>query len=133
MNIKDLEKKEVEKVLKDIDAKDTFDLLLKIGKEYMKKYQSKPIDINTKEGQTEFRRIAWYINEELVEMVNLLKIREWSKTEYPIDELHFAEEYADFMNFVIQIPLLLGWSEEKIKDIIVRKYLINKFRMESLY
>lgn len=133
MNIIDIKKEEIEEALKRIDAKDTLDLLMKIGKEYMNEYNSHKIDINTKEGQTEFRRIAWYINEELVEMVNLLKIREWSKTEYPVDDLHFLEEYADFMNFVIQIPLILGLSEEKIQDVIIRKYLINKFRRDSNY
>jgi dimeric dUTPase (all-alpha-NTP-PPase superfamily) len=133
MNIIDIKKEEIDKALLEINAKDTFDLFFKIGKEYMKQYRSKCLDINTKAGQTEFRRIAWYITEELCEMVNLLKIREWSKSEYPVDELHFVEEYADFMNFVIQIPLLLGWDENKIQDIIIRKYLINKFRNDSNY
>lgn len=133
MNIIDIEKHEVEKALNEIDAKDTFDLLMKIGEEYMRKYQSEPIDINTKEGQKEFRRITCYLIEELMEMQNCLKIREWSKSEYPVDEQHFLEEFADFMNFVMQIPLLLGYDEKKIQDIIVRKYLINKFRQESLY
>lgn len=133
MNIIDIEKKEVEKFLNEINAKDTFDLLMKIGKEYMNKYQSKPIDINTKEGQKEFRRINCYLIEELMEMQNCCKIREWSNSEYPIDDQHFYEELADFFNFVMQIPLLLGISEEKLQDIIVRKYLINKFRQETQY
>ena len=133
MNILDITRDEVDEALKKIDAKDTFDLLMKIGKEYMKEYQSQVIDINTREGQKEFRRIAWYINEELVEMVNLLKIREWSKTEFQVDELHFHEEWVDFMNFVMQIPVLLGWDEKKIQELIVKKYLINKFRKETNY
>lgn len=133
MNILDIEKKEVEEALKKIDAKDTFDLLIKIGKSYMTEYNSKLIDINSKEGQKELRRINCYIIEELMEMQNLLKNREWSESEYLVDELHFAEEYADFMNFVIQLPLILGWPEEKIQDIIIRKYLVNKFRKESKY
>ena len=133
MNILDIEKQEIDIVLKKFDAKDTFDLLMKIGKEYMKEYHTHPIDINTREGQKEFRRIAWYIVEELSECCNLMKIREWSKTEMPVDELHLGEEVADLFNFISQIPLLLGWSEEKMKDIIIRKYLINKFRKESQY
>jgi len=133
MNVTDIKEKEVDDILKKINAKDTFDLLIKIGKEYMKEYQTSPIDINTAEGQKEFRRIMWYIVEEGAEMCNLLKIREWSKTELPVNEFHFAEEYADFMNFVIQIPLLLGWDEKKIQDIVIRKYLINKFRKETNY
>lgn len=133
MNITDPSDEIVKETIKKFNPKDTFDLFLKVGKEYMKEYQSKPIDINTKEGQKEFRRISCYIVEELMEMQNCLKIREWSKSEFPVDELHFAEEYMDFMNFVMQIPLLLGWSEEKIKDLLIRKYLINKFRKGSAY
>lgn len=133
MNITDIEQQDVVKTLNKFDCENAFDLLLKIGQEYQKEYKTKPIDIGTKEGQTEFRRISWYIVEELCEMVNLLKIREWTDTQYIFDDIHFAEEYADFMNFVIQIPIMLDWNEKKIKDIIIRKYLVNKFRKESKY
>ena len=133
MNIIDIKKEEVEKALKEINAENTFDLLSKISQKYQQEYKGKEIDINTREGQTEFRRISCYLIEELMEMQNLLKIREWSKTEYPVDEVHLAEEFADFFNFVFQIPLLLGYNEEKIQDIVVRKYLINLFRKESHY
>jgi len=133
MNIIDVTPEEVEKEVQALQPKDTMDLLLKIGKEYMQKYQSEPIDIDTKEGQKEFRRISCYLIEELMEMQNCLKIREWSISEYPVDQQHFAEEFADFFNFVMQIPLLLGYEEEKIKDIIIRKRIVNKFRQESSY
>lgn len=133
MNILDITEEEVKKALKEIDAKDTFDLFMKIGKKYQTEYHSKPVDLNTREGQSEFRRISCYIIEELMEMQNLLKIREWSETEYPVDDLHFSEEYVDFMNFVMQIPIMLGWSEEKIQELMVKKYLINKFRKKTQY
>ena len=68
-----------------------------------------------------------------MEMQNCCKIREWSASEYPVDEQHFAEEFADFFNFVMQIPLLLGYDEDKIKDIVVRKRIVNRFRQESAY
>jgi hypothetical protein len=133
MNILDIEKSDVKKCLTEFKSKDTFDLLLKIGKKYQSEYEINHVNIDTKEGQKELRRISWYIVEELCEMINLLKIREWSSSEYPTDQIHFAEEYADFMNFVIQIPLLLKWDEDKVKDIIIRKYLVNKFRRSSKY
>ena len=133
LNILDVKKEEVEKVLKKLDTVDTFELFLKMGNEYMKKYRTSPVDINTREGQTEFRRIAWYTTEELCEMVNLLKIREWSKTEYPVDKLHFMEELADFFNFVIQIILILDLDKKKLKDLLVRKFVVNDFRLNSNY
>lgn len=133
MNILDITDEEVKKALKEINAKDTFDLLMKIGKLYQKEYCIKPVDLNTREGQTEFRRISCYAIEELMEMQNLLKIKEWSDTEYPVDDLHFSEEFVDFLNFVIQIPLMLGWSAEKVQELVVKKYLINKFRKETKY
>ena len=133
INILDIKKEEVEKVLEKFHTEDTFELFLKIGKEYMKKYRTSPVDIDTREGQTEFRRIAWYTIEELCEMVNLLKIREWSKTEYPTDRLHCMEEFVDFFNFVIQMILILDLNKEKMKDLIVRKYVVNNFRLDSNY
>lgn len=133
MNITDVTERDIREVQNKFNHSDTFSFFMNIGKEYMKKYRTEPIDINTREGQKEFRRISCYMVEELMEMQNCLKIREWSKYEYPVDEQHFMEELVDSFNFMIQIILLLDLDTHKFRELVSKKYVINSFREKSQY
>ena len=134
INILNVPEEEVEKLLKKYDGgKDTFELFLNIGRDYMKKYKTKPVDINSKEGQEEVRRIMFALIEELMEFANTLKNKKWCNSDYPVDEQHMLEELADAWAFWIQLLLLLDFNKDNFKRLYISKLIVNEFRLRSEY
>lgn len=134
MNILNVPKEEIDKMLAKYEANgDTFELFLNIGRDYMKKYQTKKVDINSKEGQEEVRRILFAMIEELMEFANTLKNKKWCEAEYPVDEQHSLEEICDAWAFWVQLLLMLNFDKEKFKRLYVSKLLVNEFRLGSKY
>jgi len=114
-------------------ATDSFDLFFKIGKDYMQKYNTYPVNIHTKDGQEQVRKIVFAQVEELMEMMNVLKNKSWCQEEYPVDEEHLVEELCDFWAFTIQLLLLLDLDKEKFVDLYLKKLVVNEFRLKSKY
>lgn len=134
MNILNVPKEEVDKLLKKYDCgKDTFELFLSIGKDYMNKYKTEKVNINSKDGQEEIRRILFAMIEELMEFANTLKNKKWCEAEYPVDDQHMLEELCDAWAFWIQLLLLLDFDKEKFKKLYISKLIVNDFRLRSKY
>lgn len=137
MNILNIPKEELEKLEKKYNSngsdKDAMKLFFDIGRSYMKKYKTKAVNPNTKEGQEEIRRILFALIEELMEFANTLKNKSWTKTDYPVDEQHMLEEICDAWAFWVQLLLLLDLDEEKFKKLYLSKLVVNKFRLRSKY
>lgn len=134
MNILNVKKEKIEEYLKKYDGKgDTFQLFLDIGKDYMKKYKTEKVDINSKEGQEEIRRILFALIEELMEFANTLKNKKWCDAEYPTDMQHMLEEISDAFAFWIQLLLMLDFDKEKFKRIYISKLLVNEWRLKTKY
>lgn len=133
MNLLNISDTEAEAKKKQYNTDDTFDLFLKIGKDYMSKYNIVKINIHSKSGQERIRKIVFAMTEELYEMMNTLKNKEWCQTEYPVDEEHFIEELCDFWAFTIQLLLLLDLDKEKFEKLYLKKLIVNEFRLKSKY
>jgi len=136
MNILLVDSREVEKIKKKYSDKleAIFSEVEKLAEEYNSIYDAElRVDPNTKDGQ---RKLKWTIMcaaEELFELANCLKNRPWMQTEYPVDVNQIFDELADTFNFMILLCIQLGLDPEKLTDIILRKILVNKFRIESKY
>lgn len=89
--------------------------------------------IHTKSVQTEIRRLAYYIVEELMECTNLLKNREWMQTQLPVDMAHVYDEVADVLHFLILFFKKLGIDADKLFEVFLRKVKVNAFRLKSGY
>jgi len=93
----------------------------------------KPLDINTKEGQAQFKEILFALVEELFEAANVLKNRKWAKTEYPVDLNHLYDELADAFGFMITLFQCIGLTADQVIELYLRKYKVNLFRLQSNY
>lgn len=89
--------------------------------------------IDTIIGQEEWRKILYFLVEELFEAANCLKIRPWTQSEYAIDYNHLYDELADSIWFFVCLLIKSGLDPEKTFDIFLRKYLVNEFRRKSGY
>jgi len=113
---------EVEKKYLEYDhINDSFELFFKIGKQYMLKYNTKIVNIHTKEGQESIRKIVFAMTEELYEMMNTLKNKSWTQIDYPVDEQHMTEELCDVFAFFIQLLLLLDFDAKTFRDLYIKK------------
>ena len=135
MNILNISKEELEKKKKEYinGDDDKLDIFFKIGKDYMKKYGTKEVNIHTKEGQEEIRKILFSMTEEIFEFANTLKNKSWVNEHYPVDEEHAMEEICDFWAFNIQLLLALGFDADKFMDLYLKKMIVNEFRLRSNY
>lgn len=135
MNILNLPQEEVDKKKEQYlsNGDDKLDVLFRIGRDYMKKYGTKEVNIHSKEGQEKIRQILFALTEETYEFANTLKNKSWCTEEYPVDEEHAIEETCDMLAFMIQLFLLLGFDSDKLLDTYFRKLVVNEFRLRSNY
>lgn len=135
MNILNCPKEEVDKKLKEFSNgnNDNLELFFKIGRYYMDKYETKKVNLHSKEGQEKIRQILFAMTEEAFEFANTLKNKSWTKESYPVDEEHAMEEICDMWAFMIQLLLLLDLDAEKFKRIYLSKLVVNDFRSRSNY
>jgi hypothetical protein len=112
---------------------DSLELFFTIGRDYMQKYNTYPVNIHSKTGQEQIRKIVFAQIEELMEMMNLLKNKSWCQEEYPVDEEHLIEELCDFWAFTIQLLLLLNLDKNKFTKLYLKKLIVNEFRLKSKY
>ena len=134
MNILNIPKEEVEKKLQEYNGeKDNFELFFKIGRQYMEKYGTGKVNLNSKEGQENIRKMLFNMTEEMYEFANTLKNKSWTKEDYPIDEEHAMEELCDVFAFWIQILLMLDLDANKFRELYIKKEIVNDFRRRSNY
>jgi len=135
MNILNIPKEDVEKKLKEFGNGecDNLELFFKIGRHYMTKYGTKKVNIHSREGQEQIRKILFAMTEESFEFANTLKNKSWCIEEYPTDEEHMTEEICDMFAFMIQLLLLLDFNAETFKETYIKKLIVNEFRRESNY
>ena len=136
MNILNVPASEVEKKKQEYDSDnvtDKLDLFFKIGRDYMKKYKTEKVNIHSKEGQEQLRKIIFALTEELYEFANVLKNKSWAEEEYPVDEEHMTEEICDCWAFFIQLLLMLGFDGKSFQDTYIKKLVVNEFRLRSKY
>jgi len=136
MNILNVPKEEVEKKRKEYlnnGNTDKLDIFFKIGKDYMQKYQTKKVNLHSKKGQEEIRKILFSMTEESFEFANTLKNKSWCQEEYPVDEEHAMEEICDIWAFMIQLLLMLDFDADKFMDLYLKKMVVNEFRIRSKY
>jgi len=91
------------------------------------------LDLNTREGQTQFRKYVEYCAEELMEAAGTLKSRDWTKTQLPVDYDHLKEELVDSFGFFVQLLKLAGIGPRELLLLWFQKLLVNKFRGQSSY
>lgn len=134
MNILNVPKEMVDTKLAEYNGeKDNFELFFKIGKQYMQKYGTHAVNINTKEGQEQIRKILFAMTEEIYEFANTLKNKSWTTADYPVDEQHAMEELCDVFAFMIQLLLLLEFDANKFRELYIKKEIVNDFRLRSKY
>ena len=134
MNILNIPKEEVDKKIKDYDSeKDNFELFFKIGRQYMEKYGINKVNINSKSGQEQIRKIIFAMTEETFEFCQELKNKSWTQEDYPVDEQHAMEEICDIFSFFIQLLLMLDFDANKFRELYIRKEIVNNWRQETNY
>lgn len=132
MNILEMDVSELQAAYADRDKLEAiFELLEESQKGYQKRYKEN--GIHTKPVQTEIRRLAYYLIEELMECTNLLKNREWMQTQLPTDLDHIHDEVADVLHFVILFFMKLGINAETLWEVFLKKLKVNEFRLRTGY
>lgn len=126
---------EISDLLAKYEGRDKLDAIFEIMQETQKEFdkQYRANGVHTKSGQTEIRRIAYYLIEELMECTNLLKNREWMQTELPTDIDHVYDEVADVLHFLVLFFMKLGIDAEKLFEVFLRKVKVNTFRLRTGY
>ena len=140
VNILEVDVSDLHEQYKGADKLETiFKLLTDLSAEFATKYSENghPLvlhgSIHSKKKQASIRRTAYYLVEELMEGMNLLKNREWMTTEIPVDEAHMLDEMADMLHYVFLLLQQLGIGATKMFDIVLRKMKVNQFRLRSGY
>lgn len=90
-------------------------------------------DLNSKDGQKLVKWTIFCLAEELFELANALKNRPWVNTEYPVDVNRLYDELADAAIFFIILCHQLRLSPEKLAEIVIRKAVVNEWRIKSKY
>ena len=126
-------KEKGEELVKQFNGTDKLEAIFEIHKKLQEYGNVKPMDLNTREGQEQFRKMAEYATEELMEAVGCLKIRDWTQTELPVDYDHFKEEFVDSLGFHIQMWKLAGLTPDDILRTFCEKFAVNDFRGNSHY
>jgi len=91
------------------------------------------VDLSTKEGQMTVKWTVLCAVEELFELINAMKNRPWVQSEYLVDVNRLYDELADAIAFIIVLSYQLGLDPKKLADIVVRKVVVNEFRIRSKY
>lgn len=136
MNILDVDPKEVEARRKKYSDKleCLFGEIRSLAEKFNEIYDSElKVNIYTKEGQKKLKWTILCAAEELFELANCLKNRPWMQTEYEVDINQIYDELADTFNFLILLCLQLGLDPDKLVDIVLRKVIVNEFRIRSKY
>lgn len=136
MNILDVDLKEVEARRKKYSDKleCLFGEIRSLAEKFNEIYDSElKVNIYTKEGQKKLKWTILCAAEELFELANCLKNRPWMQTEYEVDINQIYDELADTFNFLILLCLQLGLDPDKLVDIVLRKVIVNEFRIRSKY
>lgn len=136
VNILDISKSDVKEILEAHESEDTLTIILSLQDELEEGYNNDSdakVNIETKEGQRKLKWNVFCLVEELFELTNEFKNRPWADTEYLVDKDHIMEELADVSFFFLRLINMLGISPEKFLELVVRKYLVNKFRVRSQY
>ena len=135
MNILNIKEEEVMEERSKL-PKDNLEALFFLVSKLRKNYEwdgEESINIHSKNGQDKIKKIAYYMIEELMEAMNLLKNRPWTSSEQIVDLNHLDDEISDFILFTITLLQMLGYTPEKLVDIIIRKYKVNLFRIKTNY
>lgn len=104
-------------------------------------YKDTPTDINKKEldeEEIQYRLThifmhLFHLVENIGELTNVLKLRPWRQSQYPVDLVTFKERWNEiWVNFWLSLSFF-GFSFEEFKEIWSKKYQVNKFRIDSNY
>jgi len=91
------------------------------------------VNPNTREGQEVLKWTIFCCVEELFELANALKNRPWVKSEYVVDVNRLYDELADAMLFILLLAHQLGLNPDSLADVLMRKVVVNEFRIRSKY
>lgn len=67
------------------------------------------------------------------ELTNLLKLRPWRQSQYPVDLLTFKQRWQKIWENFWLTQKYYGFNWEEFKTIWSKKYQVNKFRIDSNY
>jgi len=127
---------DISKELREFEGKDKLDSLFELQKTLHKMFYNteiKKINIQTKQGQEEFKKYLYCIAEEIFEAGNVCKSRQWVKTESEINELHVQEEICDALGFFVILCMSLNIDPKKLFVMFLKKWKVNEFRVRSNY
>jgi len=93
----------------------------------------KRVDLQSREGQELIKRTVFCLAEELFELTNALKNRPWTQTQYETDIPRLLDELADATIFLIILAHQLGLDAETFLEIVMRKIIVNEWRVETGY
>jgi len=93
----------------------------------------KRVDIQSREGQELIKKTVFCLVEELFELTNSLKNRLWTQTQYEVDLPRLYDELADAAIFFVILAHQLHLDPESFLEIVMRKIIVNKFRVRSGY
>lgn len=71
--------------------------------------------------------------EELYEAMNCLKNKPWKQSEVTTDSVHFYEELADALHFLVEMFITSGLTARDLAAMYHKKHAVNEFRQESKY
>lgn len=98
-----------------------------------------PLDMLTYKPELKVRalgspsRIAGEVITSLGLVANLLKNRQWRRSQYLVDMYIFEERFRDFAQLFYTILLTVFKSDEHIREVWSLKYQVNLFRIETNY
>lgn len=139
MNVKDFEDVE-------IPEGDLLTMIFEKQKELMEKYE--PIErergfitvVPEQQGEIDHRFVQFRIKdlasratEELYEAMNCLKNKPWKQSEVTTDAVHFYEELADQLHFLVEMWITSGLTAEDLARMYHKKHAVNQFRQRSKY
>lgn len=78
-------------------------------------------------------RIAGEVITSLGLVANLLKNRQWRRSQYLVDMYIFEKRFRDFAQLFYTILLIVFKSDEHIREVWSLKYQVNLFRIETNY
>lgn len=91
-------------------------------------------------GNIDHRFVQWRIKdlmqrtiEEMMEAANCLKNKPWKQSELATDKVHFYEEIADAVHFLVEMCITSGMDAEDFALMYLKKAEVNKFRQRSNY
>ena len=96
-------------------------------------YEFKEVCNNIEE-QTEYiLKHLFELIQSIGELTNVLKLRPWRQSQYPVDLLIFKQRWERIWVHFWLSQKITGFSWEEFKIIWSKKYQVNKFRIDSSY